>query len=1700
MKPHRFARFRGCILLPATLVPLITVQAYGQGQYDLNGSSNASIGISLTFDGESIGDTHIPQSPYFENNDQRDAFLVRGNSLLTLSSGANVSVINNAGHTAFARVGYGTAGTLNIESGANFEVGQTSRYANFHVGHDAAGIVNQTGGTASFIGSVNIGANGGNGTYTISGGTFNFDQTSGGGVSLLSLGFNNAASSGTSTGEFNINGGSVNLRSSHGGSTQFILGNRVNTASGNGNLNQTSGIFSVGAGAGLFLSGYGDGVYNLSGGSLEIGGDSLQARYGAGAAGNYAFNFSGGSIVVTGSDLVSDVDINVAAGSQSFIDTNGLNATLSGNLTGNGTLVKSGAGNLNLSGDNNLSNEFYVIGGGVNQTGGDSSVRYMAVASGGGTTGSYTITDGSLNLTTALQVGDFGGTGTFTINGGDVTVSGGSFNVGNQGGTGTVNVQSGSLTLGQGLHSLGRMDNRPTNTPAGSGTISLSGGLLEIVDGGSLILGDRINTNSNSTAKDTFGSGTLDQTGGILRVTDGGLFLAGHGATGTGTYNLKGGALEIGGDDLNARYNNSISTYNFNLGGGTLKVIGSDLTSSVDINVVDNDPSAAVSTSIIDTNGFNATLSGNLAGAGTLAKIGNGNLVLSGDNNLTGAFYVAGGAVNQTGGDSTINYFAVGSGAGFSGDFNITGGSLAVTNALQIGDFGGTATFTIDGGDVFVGHTSGAALNIGNQGGNGVLNLESGSLTLGYGQHSFGRMDNRPSGTAAGSGTINVNGGLLEIVDGGSLILGDRIAVNGNATPKDAFGSGTLHQTGGIVRVTDGTLFLAGHGATGTGTYNLDGGALEIGGNDLIARYNNSISTYNFNLGGGTLRVIGSDLTSNVDIHVVDKDPSAAVTASTIDTNGFNATLSGAITGNGAIIKTGGGQLNLTGSVTRSLAYLSASAGTVSHQTGTTNLGSLLVGAYSTSPAGALSLSGGILNVNGANGSVYVGAGAGSNTGTLSITGGTLNLGDSGNPATRVDFYVGAFGTTGTGTVDHSGGVVNKLSDEGTFQIGNQATGIYNLSGTGELNIHGPNGMVLGRSSAGNAGNGTLNISGGTLNFLEGADLSLGGTLATEPAGIGSGTVEQTGGTVSMGNGSLVIGQRGNGTYNLKGGVLEIGGTNRLRQGDGGTASFNMGGGTLRVAGSNLTSSLAINVTTGTSIIDTNGLNASLSGSLTGTGILAKTGLGNLNLSGDNNLTGSFYVAGGAVNQTAGNSTVRYFAVGSGSGASGDFNITGGSLEVTNALQIGDFGGTSAFTIDGGDVFVGETTNGATLNIGNQGGNGVLNLESGSLTLGFGLHSLGRMDNRPAGTAAGSGTINVNGGLLEIMDGGSLILGDRLGENSNSTAKDAFGSGELNQTDGIVRVTNGSLFVAGHGGTGSGTYNLDGGALEIGGGSLRARYNNSISQSNFNLGGGKIRVIGSRLETDVHFNLRTGTTSTIDTVTYGAEVSGFTGDGNLIKRGQSELAITSDSTLGKLTVEEGTVSTTANVTLEDLHLDTNTTFTGSGFVQVNGTITGSGILAVDTRITGTLAVGNSPGVMAVSNHMTVGGTGTLEFDLSGNAAGIAGVTFDQITLSLGTFEMEDGATFSIIFDGTDFATAFWGEDQSWLVVDGDGTGEVILGNVTLTGSQDYSPYGSFSLVGSGDDLMLSWMAIPEPSTALLLVALAPFACYRRRNG
>lgn len=486
-----------------------------------------------------------------------------------------------------------------------------------------------------------------------------------------------------------------------------------------------------------------------------------------------------------------------------------------------------------------------------------------------------------------IVVGDFGSSGIVNQAGGSVSLTDGSFNLGNQGGTGTYNLSNGTLALAGGLHSLGR---NTGNNAAGTGVLNLSGGLLEVKSSAnngpaSLILGDR--DASNSPALN--GTGQVTQTGGILRVAAGSsLFLGGHGAS---VYDLLGGTLEIGGNSLQGLYQNpATGSYQFRLGGGAIKVIGSSLVTAVNATLSDS------TVSVIDTNGFDAAWNGRLSGAGTLVKTGGGVLGLTGDNELTGQMYVTGGGVAQSAGAAAIKYLAVGSGAGSQGVYTLSGGSLASSQAIQVGDWGGSGTFNQSAGSVAVGTSSSpGSLNVGNQGGSGVYNLSGGTFSIVNGFANLGRSTQ----ATAGDGVLNLSGsGVFTVGEGADLILGDRDA-------SGAEGSGLVNQTGGILRVQEtGELWV---GAYGGGTYNLNGGNLEVGGGALKANYGSAGGGYLFNLAGGTIKVIGNDLSTAVNATLV------ADSTSTLDTNGLHANWSGVLSGDGALRKTGAGRATLSG-------------------------------------------------------------------------------------------------------------------------------------------------------------------------------------------------------------------------------------------------------------------------------------------------------------------------------------------------------------------------------------------------------------------------------------------------------------------------------------------------------------------------------------------------------------------------------------------------------------------------------------------------------------------------------------------------------------------------------------------------------------------------------------------------------------------
>ena len=135
-----------------------------------------------------------------------------------------------------------------------------------------------------------------------------------------------------------------------------------------------------------------------------------------------------------------------------------------------------------------------------------------------------------------------------------------------------------------------------------------------------------------------------------------------------------------------------------------------------------------------------------------------------------------------------------------------------------------------------------------------------------------------------------------------------------------------------------------------------------------------------------------------------------------------------------------------------------------------------------------------------------------------------------------------------SGQIDQTGGSLRSGTE---FSVGENGTGVYNQSG-GSSYYTGT--LYIGRNS--NAGVGTYNLSGGTLDTSDNAEFQVGSN--------GKGTFNQTAGSVKAGNWFSIGRVAGTGVYNISGGSLTTAKTNRPLWLGGDNAS---GVGTLNISG-----------------------------------------------------------------------------------------------------------------------------------------------------------------------------------------------------------------------------------------------------------------------------------------------------------------------------------------------------------------------------------------------------------------------------------------------------------------------------------------------------------------------------------------------------
>jgi outer membrane autotransporter protein len=523
----------------------------------------------------------------------------------------------------------------------------------------------------------------------------------------------------------------------------------------------------------------------------------------------------------------------------------------------------------------------------------------------------------------------------------------------------------------------------------------------------------------------------------------------------------------------------------------------------------------------------------------------------------------------------------------------------------------------------------------------------------------------------AGSGIPTFNGGTLQfnaaLASTRTFQLnaaGGTFNTNGNAVTL----SGSIGGPGALTKIGAGTLTLSGNGDYLGGT-NINGGTLALATAGA--------------LGGGTLAFNGGTLQTNSSM-TLSRATTLNAGGGTIDTNGNGLFLSSAISGAGSLTKNGAGVLDL------------AAANTYSGGT-TVNAGTLLLDSVggSLAPAGALTVNGGTFDMSQINGGT---PGSSMTVGALAGAGGIISLGTNTLITNSSANTTLASQITGTGGLTKQGGGILTLAGSNTY------SGATTVSG-GLINF----------SSLGNFGTGTIILNGGGVQWAAGntLDISSSPRLVLGPAGA---TFDTNGNNVSFATplgGTAAITKAGNGILtfatnnNYSGGTTVTGGLiNFASAGSFGSGLITLNGGGLQwAAGStaDISSKLAP-LGAGGGVFDTNGNTVTFATGLTGTGGLAKQGLGTLNLTGNNTYTGGTAVLAGtlAVNGSiAGNVAVGPAGTLGGNGTIAGSVVNTGTLAPGNSIGLLTVNG--SYTQTAGSTYQVEVNNagqGDRINVG----------------------------------------------------------------------------------------------------------------------------------------------------------------------------------------------------------------------------------------------------------------------------------------------------------------------------------------------------------------------------------------------------------------
>jgi fibronectin-binding autotransporter adhesin len=749
-------------------------------------------------------------------------------------------------------------------------------------------LIIQPGGTLTVLGNYGdagvIGRDSGSGKIIQNGGTFSFGPNNQGYL------FVGASSSAATRAEYQINGGTFDMNN-----LTLAVGLSANNSTLiTGLVSQVNGsIINVGRlDLGALTFGPGRGIYNLSGGSISIGGGGIVSDSGV-----YNVNLGGGTVAAfAGWSSSLNMTLTGSNGPVTF-DTAGNTINLSGVLSGAGGLTVIGGGTLELGGANTFSGDMTVNAG----------TLQLDVA--GSSAGALRLANGSfVNL-------NFGGNyvvGSFYTNG--VALPNGTYNAGN---LSTIIIGGGNLLV-QGVSTgfwTGTGANNNWSTAA-----NWDHNTVPVFPIGLTFAGSTRLNNTNDLTGVTATSITFNNNAGAYTLGGNSLGVAGDinfggnpAAPITQTISLPlapsanvnvdtpvNGNLFISGDIAAA--NNTL----FKLGNGTLTMSGNNTFAGYDVDGGTN--LITGTTTVTGTGGSRAYVAnGDYVGncIGTLVIQNGATFAINGS---FGDAYVIGrdtgvGRLVQNGGtfdfnpaNQTYMFIAAGNNASTRGEYDMNGGTLNM-NGKTLG-VGLGVNVAVTG---VVNQVGGVITNVGQifldsffSSGYSIYNLSGGSLYIGSGgitvQSGGGYELNFGGGTigafATWSSSLNMkltgNNGPVTFNPGGNIIL--LTGVLSGSGGLTVSGGGTFELSGantytGQTLVNQGTLKLDSTANNSSAIKLASGTTLNLnfaGTMPVASFFTNNVSlpigTYNagnlaaFIAGGGSLQVTGSIPTSPTNI------------------------------------------------------------------------------------------------------------------------------------------------------------------------------------------------------------------------------------------------------------------------------------------------------------------------------------------------------------------------------------------------------------------------------------------------------------------------------------------------------------------------------------------------------------------------------------------------------------------------------------------------------------------------------------------------------------------------------------------------------------------------------------------------------------------------------------------------------------------